>query len=211
MPRDGTQFPGHARAGADSGRAPGWRRCLVRTGSLPFQRRSTQAAPRTAEHHGSGRMELTAGSSSYRRGVLRVISFGANTDGPGAGRDAGAAGRAGLPQPPARAADSRFRIRPGLSAAAPGHAAARPRREGSRCGLLIPVSRSLAHDPAAESAPGYSNISIANEFSGSQTGSQRPQAQGHVGPRPAIVTAARRHVRPHPAPSRHTSKVPPKQ
>ena len=33
-----------------------------------------------------------------------------------------------------------------------------------------------ARDPVAESASGHSNVSVANEIPGSQTGSQRPQA-----------------------------------
>jgi len=68
-----------------------------------------------------------------------------------------------------------------------------------------------AQDLVAESAPGHSNVSAANEIAGSQTGSQRPQAQGCARPPPAIPAAVERHVRPRPAPSRHTSKVPPKQ
>ena len=47
----------------------------------------------------------------------------------------------------------------------------------------------------------HSNISAANDISGSQTGSQLPQALGYVRLRPAIIAAARTHVRPHLAPS----------
>ena len=57
----------------------------------------------------------------------------------------------------------------------------------------------------------HSSVSVANKISGSQTGSQRPQAQGDARPHPAIRTCAERHVRPHLAPPGHTSKVPPKQ
>jgi hypothetical protein len=47
--------------------------------------------------------------------------------------------------------------------------------------------------------------------SGSQTGSQQPQAQGHARPRPAIIVAAERHARPRRATSGDTTGMPPKQ
>jgi hypothetical protein len=56
-----------------------------------------------------------------------------------------------------------------------------------------------------------SNISVANEIPGSQTGSQRPQAQGYGRPRPANIAAAERHVRPRRATSGGVTGVPPKQ
>ena len=49
----------------------------------------------------------------------------------------------------------------------------------------------LRHQPA------HSNISLANEAPGSQTGSQRPQILGDVKPHPAAAGTAKRHVRSH--------------
>ena len=48
-------------------------------------------------------------------------------------------------------------------------------------------------------------------ITGSQTGSQRPQARGHAAPRPAILAAVKRHVRPHLATPGHVSGLSPKQ
>jgi hypothetical protein len=59
--------------------------------------------------------------------------------------------------------------------------------------------------------PEHSNMSVANGIAGSQTGSQRPQGQGHARPYSAISATAKRHVRLRPAPYRHVSKMPPKQ
>ena len=59
--------------------------------------------------------------------------------------------------------------------------------------------------------PEQSDISAANEIAGSQTGSQRPQAQGRVGPHPAIISAAGRHVGPHRATPGPVAGMPPKQ
>jgi hypothetical protein len=42
-----------------------------------------------------------------------------------------------------------------------------------------------------------SNISAANDFPGSLTGSQRPQTRGYARLHPAIAETAKRHVRPH--------------
>src|SRR5262249_30243900 len=55
------------------------------------------------------------------------------------------------------------------------------------------------------------NISVAKQIRGSLTGSQRPQAPGHARPRSAILTAAKRHIRPYRATSGDTSKGPPNQ
>ena len=44
-----------------------------------------------------------------------------------------------------------------------------------------------------------------------ESGSQRPQAQGHTEPRPAILAATERHVRPYRATLGDVRKVPPKQ
>jgi len=57
----------------------------------------------------------------------------------------------------------------------------------------------------------YPKVSPANKIPGSRMGSQRPQARGDTGPRPAIHARAAWHVGPCPAPPGHTSKVPPKQ
>jgi hypothetical protein len=99
----------------------------------------------------------------------------------------------------------------------------------ARCGATVPLASQVTAtpSPAAASAwpgpghgrPGYlvasppvhSNVSLASEVSGSQTGSQRPQAWGYIRPYPATITSAERHVRRHPASPSHTSKVPPKQ
>jgi hypothetical protein len=57
----------------------------------------------------------------------------------------------------------------------------------------------------------HSNISEANEITGSQSGSQRQQIPGYPRPLPATISAAREHIRPHLAPSGDRPKVPSKQ
>jgi hypothetical protein len=60
-------------------------------------------------------------------------------------------------------------------------------------------------------AVSISNISVANKVAGSLTGSQRPQARGHVRPRPASLATAGTHVRRYHATPRDVTKMPPKQ
>jgi hypothetical protein len=64
---------------------------------------------------------------------------------------------------------------------------------------------------AGQAEQNHSNISEANEITGSQLGSQRCQILGYVRPQSASVGAAKRHVRPHPASSGDGSSVPSKQ
>ena len=64
---------------------------------------------------------------------------------------------------------------------------------------------------AGQAEQNHSNISEANEITGSQLGSQRCQILGYVRPQSASVGAAKRHVRPHLASSGDGSSVPSKQ
>jgi hypothetical protein len=60
-----------------------------------------------------------------------------------------------------------------------------------------PRSRSgPATQVASQAEQNHSNISEANEITGSQLGSQRRQILGYVRPQSASVGAAKRHVRP---------------
>ncbi len=81
-----------------------------------------------------------------------------------------------------------------------------------RYGPLIHRGEARGWTPGsvAVSRSDHSNISVANEIPGSRTG-QRPQARGCAGPHPAIITSAKRHVRPCLATSGRVSGMPPKQ
>ena len=75
---------------------------------------------------------------------------------------------------------------------------------GQRC-----VGLGHRHRPVLPT--GHSDISVANEVTGSLTGSRRPQMRGHAGPYTAIMAVAGRHVRPHLASLGHISKMSSKQ
>jgi hypothetical protein len=157
----------------------------------------------------------TSGSSSksYRRRILPLTPGQAT--GSAAGRSPIATGSCLAVERPTRAESlswprhlphavgSAWRVPPSRAA---GHR--RPREHLAHPETCRRVdSRSAARIGAC----GHSTISLANQISGSQTGSQRRQAHCHARPRPAILAAAERHVRPHLAPSSDTLKVPPKQ
>jgi|HubBroStandDraft_6_1064221.scaffolds.fasta_scaffold219983_3 hypothetical protein len=91
----------------------------------------------------------------------------------------------------------------------------------SRCPMANegPVGQSRGGSPrrppsahsAIETVFTYSNISEANEVSGSQTGSHRCQFSGDTEPLSAPTDAVKPHVRPLQATSRHPTEVPSKQ
>jgi hypothetical protein len=77
----------------------------------------------------------------------------------------------------------------------------------------VPESPHTGKSTAPHWSPNGTQVAVISLLgaSGSQTGSQRPQAWGYAGPRPAIITAAQRHVRPHQAMSGDVTGMPPKQ
>jgi hypothetical protein len=79
---------------------------------------------------------------------------------------------------------------------------------GPTCGDDHPyINRSACPDAVFD----RSNISEANEIAGSQLGSQRRQTLGYARLQSASICAAKRHIRPHLAPSGDRPYVPSKQ